>query len=131
MLYWSPEFEPEVILPAGIASVVSYCTFGLYAGWQPLFDIPRSSFTDPRQLFVYSLLVVVMVILASVYVRTFYGIRNLFHAWGIPRSVKPAIGAFLSGLTGLALYYAFGRNAQVLSVMSFGYNCAARGHGTK
>jgi CIC family chloride channel protein len=122
VLYWSPEFEPEVIMPAGIASVVSYCTFGLYAGWKPLFDIPGSTFTHPRQLFVYSLLIVAMVILASIYVRTFYGIRNLFQRWGIPRSVKPAIGAFLSGLTGLALYYAFGRNELVLSVMSFGYN---------
>ncbi len=26
-LYWSPEFEPEVIIPAGLASVVSYCIF--------------------------------------------------------------------------------------------------------
>ena len=30
VLYCSPEFEPEVIMPAAIASVVSYCTFGLY-----------------------------------------------------------------------------------------------------
>ena len=29
VLYRSPEFEPEVIMPAAIASVVSYCTFGL------------------------------------------------------------------------------------------------------
>ena len=29
VLYCSPEFEPEVIMPAGLASVVSYCTFGV------------------------------------------------------------------------------------------------------
>ena len=29
VLYRSPEFESEVIIPAGLASVVSYCTFGL------------------------------------------------------------------------------------------------------
>lgn len=122
VLYSSPEFEPEVILPAGIASVVSYCTFGLYGGWEPLFDIPATSFTDPRQLLTYSLLIIAMVILASIYVRTFYGIRDLFHRWNIPRSVKPAIGAFLSGLVGVILYYAFGREEFVLSVLSFGYN---------
>src|SRR6185369_361569 len=31
ILYCSPEFEPEVILPAGLASVVAYCTFGVAA----------------------------------------------------------------------------------------------------
>jgi len=40
VLYWSPEFEAEVIVPAGIASVVSYCTFGLALGWSPLFQTP-------------------------------------------------------------------------------------------
>ena len=33
ILYCSPEFEPEVILPTGLASVVSYCTFGVLAFW--------------------------------------------------------------------------------------------------
>ena len=41
VLYCSPEFEPEVIMPAAIASVVSYCTFGLFAGWKPLFADAR------------------------------------------------------------------------------------------
>lgn len=122
VLYSSPEFEPEVILPAGIASVVSYCTFGLYGGWQPLFYIPETSFNEPRQLLTYSVLIIAMVILASIYVRTFYGIRDLFHRWNIPRSLKPAVGAFLSGLVGLVLYYVFGHETFVLSVLSFGYN---------
>ena len=30
VLYRSPEFEPEVIIPTGIASVISYCIFGAY-----------------------------------------------------------------------------------------------------
>ena len=34
VLYRSPEFEPEVIMPAGLASVISYCTFGVVMfGW--------------------------------------------------------------------------------------------------
>ena len=32
ILYCSPEFEAEVILPTGLASVLSYCTFGVLAG---------------------------------------------------------------------------------------------------
>jgi len=34
---------------------------------------------------------------------------------------KPAIGAFLTGLLGVGLYFVFGREQQVLSVLSFGY----------
>ena len=34
VLYSSPEFEPEVIIPAGIASVISYCVYGTYSGWE-------------------------------------------------------------------------------------------------
>ena len=48
VLYRSPEFEPEVIIPAGLASVVAYCTFGLFFGWRPLFEPPRPlTFSGP------------------------------------------------------------------------------------
>ena len=51
VLYRSPEFEPEVIMPAAIASVVSYCTFGPVAGWKPLFHDARPGLsTNPWQL---------------------------------------------------------------------------------
>ena len=30
VLYWSSEFEPEVLMPAGLASVASYCTLGCF-----------------------------------------------------------------------------------------------------
>ena len=33
VLYRSPDFESEVIIPAGLASVMAYCTFGLVFGW--------------------------------------------------------------------------------------------------
>ena len=101
VLYWSPEFEPEVIIPAGLASVVSYCTFGLYSGWQPLFKIPELDFTNPWQLGPYVLLALWVVILAMLYTRTFYGCTHLFHRWKIPPHFKPAIGALLTGAVGL------------------------------
>ena len=50
IMYCSPEFESEVILPTGLASVVSYCTFGVLAvwlggtttPWRPLFTTGNS-----------------------------------------------------------------------------------------
>lgn len=121
VLYWSPEFEPEVIMPAGVASVISYCVFGSAFGWKPLFATPDLTFSDPLQLSFYFVLVVCMTILAFVYTRSFYGITKWFHDLQFPRMVKPAIGAGVSALVALALFFALGRNIRVLAVMSFGY----------
>lgn len=122
VLYRSPEFEPEVIIPTAIASVVSYCVYGLYSGWQPLFKIPNLHFTNPLELGPYLLLALAMVLLAMLYTRTFYGTTRLFHRWGVPRHIKPAVGALLTGALGLALYFLLGRQEIVLSVLAFGYN---------
>jgi chloride channel protein, CIC family len=122
VLYWSPEFEPDVIIPAGIASVVSYCTFGAFFGWKPLFATPDLTFSSPWQLAPYLLLALCMVTLAMLYTRTFYGFTGFFHRMQLPRALRPALGAAASGLIGVVLYFAFGRNAQVLSVLSFGYS---------
>ena len=93
VMYFSPEFEPEVIIPTGIASVISYCVFGLYSGWQPLFTIPDLTFTNPWQLGPYLLLALFMVLLAMLYTRTFYGCKRLFARLPILPHFRPAIGA--------------------------------------
>jgi CIC family chloride channel protein len=129
VLYFSPEFEAEVIMPAGLASAVSYCTFCLFVpeGWSPLFKIEteKLAFDNPGQLGPYLLLALMVIVLAMVYTRSFYGLTALFHRLPMTRHLKPALGAFLTALTGLALYYgfwAFGyQNESVLSVLSFGY----------
>jgi CIC family chloride channel protein len=126
VLYRSPDFESEVIIPAALASITAYCTFGAVFGWQPLFDISDPvrealTFQNPLQLAPYLLLTLFMVLLAMIYTRSFYGLTHLFHRLPIRNHFKPAIGAFLSGALGLALYYLFGGKREVLSVLSFGY----------
>jgi CIC family chloride channel protein len=122
VLYWSPEFEPEVIMPAGVASVISYCTFGLFFGFGPLFHIDpqRFHFENAWQLGPYLLLALFMVVLALLYTRSFYGLTHLFRRLPLPRGFKPAVGAFLAVGVGLLLYFCIG-NDWVLSVLSFGY----------
>jgi CIC family chloride channel protein len=135
ILYWSPEFEPEVILPTGLASVVAYCTFGVVAHalggapepWRPLFATPNLSFASAWELGPYLLLALWVAVLSMLYVRTFYGVTGLFHRLPLPRMLKPAVGAFLTGAAGLALYFAFGRSEEVLSVLSFGYGILQSG----
>jgi CIC family chloride channel protein len=126
VLYRSPDFESEVIIPAALASITAYCTFGVAFGWSPLFVLPPDvvsalTFTDPRQLVLYLALALFMVVLAMLYTRTFYGLTHLFHRLPLPRHWKPAIGAGLSGLLGVALYYLLAQDRHVLSVLSFGY----------
>ncbi|MEX0679060.1 MAG: chloride channel protein [Pirellulales bacterium] len=121
VLYASPEFEPEVILPAALASVIAYCTFGAVFGWAPLFVIPELSFADPTQLVAYTALALLMVPLAMLYTRTFYGLTAFFKRLPGPRHIRPAIGAFLTGLLALGLYYLFGRDESALAVLSVGY----------
>src|SRR6516165_755131 len=79
VLYRSPDFESEVIIPAALASITAYCTFGLAFGWSPLFSLPPElasalTFDNPWHLLPYSALVVFLVVLAMLYTRTFYGL---------------------------------------------------------
>jgi CIC family chloride channel protein len=126
VLYWSPEFESEVIIPAGIASVISYCTFGLVFGWKPLFTTPDLRFSNPLELGPYFLLALAMVVLAGIYTRTFYGFTDFFRSRRLPQAFKPALGALLTGAIGLGLYYLTGRQQASLSVLSFGYDSLQR-----
>ncbi len=121
VLYSSPEFEPEVIIPAGIASVVSYSLSAPYFGWKSLFGTVDLDFTNPWQLIPYTVLAVAMALLAMIYTRTFYWVTYLFTRLRMPRWLRPALGAGLTGVIGVGLYYAFSGNRQVLSVLSFGY----------
>jgi CIC family chloride channel protein len=125
VLYRSPDFESDVIIPAGLASVIAYCAFGAVFGWQPLFSVPREvadvlTFNNPLNLASYTLLALFLVVLAMLYTRTFYGLTYVFHRLALRPHFKPAIGAFLSGLLGLGLYYLLGTE-QVLAVLAFGY----------
>ena len=123
VLYSSTEFEPEVIIPAGIATVISYCIYGMYSGWQPLFTMPADlTFSNPLRLGPYLLLAVFMALLAALYTRTFYLCKERFDRLPVPKHFRPAIGAFLTGLIAFALYFLFGRNQQVLAVLAFGYS---------
>jgi len=126
VLYRSPDFESEVIIPAALASISAYCTFGLAFGWAPLFSLPpqlveQYHFTNPLHLVSYVLLALFMVILAMFYTRSFYGLTYLFHRLPLRPHFLPAVGACLSGVVGLGLYYLLAGEPRVLAVLSFGY----------
>jgi CIC family chloride channel protein len=122
VLYSSTEFEADAILPSGLATVISYCVYGFFSGWEPLFKIPVLTFDNPLQLGPYLVLAIFMAALAALYTHSFYGYKRAFDRLAVPKFIRPAIGAFLTGALGVALYFALGENKQVLAVFAFGYS---------
>lgn len=103
VLYRDPEFESEVIIPAGISSVVAYCLFCLVFGWGSLFQTPDFVFRNPLELGPYLVLALVLVAVAVLYIKMFYGITRLFRSFNMPNHLKPAVGGLLTGIIGFFL----------------------------
>ena len=116
VLYRDPEFESEVIIPAGISSVVAYCLFCLVFGWGSLFQSPDFVFRNPLELGPYLVLALVLVAVGIFYVKFFYGTIGFFHRLKIPNHLKPAVGGLLTGVIGFFLPY----------TLAFGYGFAQK-----
>jgi CIC family chloride channel protein len=120
ILYSSSEFEATVMIPACIASIIAYCTFTLFHGTGTLFRTGALTFTNPLELAAYFVLALVLVLYGFLYVRTFYGVHRWFERWKVPVVLKPTVGGLLTGLLGVGLLAASGRE-ESLSVLGFGY----------
>lgn len=116
VLYKDPEIEPEVIIPAGISSVVAYCLFCLVFGWGSLFESPYFKFRNPLELGPYIVLSLVLVATGVFYIKSFYGITRLFKSIPIPNHIKPAIGGLCTGIIGFFLPH----------TLAFGYGFAQK-----
>jgi len=117
VLYRDPEFESEVIIPAGISSVVAYCLFCLVFGWGSLFESPDFLFRNPLELGPYLVLALVLVATGVLYIKSFYGLIGIFKSIKIPNHIKPALGGLCTGIIGfflpqtLAFGYGFAQQA--------------------
>ena len=61
----SLDIESDVIIPAGIASVVGYCVFCLFFGWGTLFDTPAFGVKNPLELGPYTVLAFALVLFGN------------------------------------------------------------------
>jgi CIC family chloride channel protein len=120
VLYSDPEIEPDVIIPAAIATIIAYCVFSLRFGFGSLFATPRFTFHSAAELLPYTVLAIVVAIASGIFVRLFYGLHVLFERARMPRLLKPALGGVLTGSAAL-LAWSLLRDVRVLDVLSFGY----------
>ena len=108
------DFELEALIPGLIASVVGYTIFASWSGWEPVFGTGLGfQFDSPETLVWYAALGVAAGLVGIVYVRMFYGTRDLFHRIPILPHLKPALAGLLVGT--IAIWF-----PQVLS-MGYGW----------
>ncbi len=120
VLYADPDIEPDVIIPAALASIVAYCVFSLKFGFGSLFATPHFTFRSAAELLPYTALAVVVAFASGLFVRIFYGMHSAFLSLRMPKLAKPALGGLLTGMVAL-LVYALVRDVRALDVLSFGY----------
>lgn len=119
ILYLS-DFEPEVIMPSIIASVVSYSIFGSIEGFGPEFVIPAGIGWTPAQLPVYALLGLVAGLFGILYVVSFYRTRAFFRRLETPKFAVPAVGVAIVGAIFVGLYYLVPQYNHFLAVGGIG-----------
>jgi len=94
VLYSDNEFESEALIPAVIASIVSYVVNNSLTGWSIVFNTPSLRFTRPAELLAYLVLAVLLALVGIVYLSVFYAVRDgFFKPLPVPDWVKPGIGA--------------------------------------
>lgn len=98
------DFEPDVIMPSILASVISYSIFGSVEGFGPEFATPAGLGWTPEQLPLYALLGAVAALAGIFYVVAFRRSRQFFSRLRAPLWVRPAVGVGILG-AGLALAY--------------------------
>ena len=136
-LYRDPDFEAEALIPAFISTTVAYSVFGIISNlafghnaFGPLFSLaPGVGFNDPVLLLPLAVLAIVMTFSSLIYTQGFYGVTQLFHALRIPKSLKPALGGFLTGAIALAIFYALAPLANDTNIQSKGLSVLSYGYG--
>ena len=94
------DFESEVIFPSLVASSIGYSIFASVVGFEPIFGDYIEPFNVFRLPF-YAILGLIAGVMAILYIKTFYGIRNVFKKWQVPNHIKPMIGGAVVGIIAL------------------------------
>ncbi|MFH1674600.1 MAG: chloride channel protein [Pseudomonadota bacterium] len=101
-ILYKEDLETEAIIPCIISSVMAYIIFTHVFGHQPIFETPVFKFTNPLEMFFYTILGLICAPLGILYIKLFYGCRDrIFRKIPIKPHYVPAIGGLGVGLLGL------------------------------
>jgi chloride channel protein, CIC family len=120
------DFEPEVFVPAIIASVVAYSVYSTIFGFHTLFATPSAltNYTfDPRRLPLYAVLGIVCGAVGIFFTWMYHRTDAWFGSRRWPPVVRPAIGAAVAGAIFLGAYFLLPEQGHFasLSSLSIGY----------
>lgn len=126
ILYSDSEFESDVVAPAAMSSITAYTVYCLslpeHVRFMPLFGNKlQYRLTSLWELPPFALLSVLLVLCAILYINVFYGVHRLFKKIPLPPHIRPAIGAALAALVGIAMFRFFDNDKRVLAVLCTGY----------
>jgi CIC family chloride channel protein len=103
ILYSGMVFESEALIYTVIAAVTSYAFYGLFAGWDRLFEIPAGLvFEDPVTLPSFALLGILAGVMGALLPSLLYRTRDLFRRLPGPPHLRPALGGLIVGVLAMA-----------------------------
>jgi chloride channel protein, CIC family len=98
MLYRRFEFEIEALMPAVLSSVIAFAIYGLFRGFEPLFELPQLSGQPPALLPAFFVLGLLEALAAAGFVIALRGLREGWQLIKIPLWTKTALAAVLIGI---------------------------------
>lgn len=127
ILHSDMRYNGKVLIPAVIASTVSYGVYALYFGFDPVLSLPEFAYElSLLHLVPFTVLALMSSFGAFVFVKLFYGTRDFFQLLRLKPYLKPAVGGLLTGLVALWFSPAFGEGSFHMQQMLDG-NVAWRG----
>ena len=98
-----------IVISAGMATVVSR----IYYGANPIFTVPAYE-VNAYEIPLYIIFGIFMGVVAVLYIKTFYKIKDKFDDLKIPGQLKPVLGAFLVGSIGIFFPQVLGDGYQII-----------------
>jgi CIC family chloride channel protein len=122
------DFETDALIPAVLASVVSYSTFIAFFGERTLFSHAQTYPFVPEHLPLYAVLAVVTSVVASAFLGTMRRVQSVSAALRVPPWCKPAIGGLALGVAATPVIVLIGPHlgqpGQGLGILGGGYGAA-------
>jgi CIC family chloride channel protein len=110
-----PEFAAAQFIPIVVSSVIATALSRHYLGNFPAFAVPPYDLIHYSELFLYLILGVLAGIVAYAFIRTLYGMEDLFDRWKSPDYLKAAVGGAIIGGIGLFYPHIFGVGYETIS----------------